>query len=171
MSPSWRDGGFHYPRNDVLADKDGYRTLVEAMTGNVLLGYANLNVPDGLWRLYNEPWPASHHRDPALTQVDDGVDVLRAHVAEAVQGGARRLHFTVRRCTAGRGGFDIEIGRLPNCRNWTLMQGGQTVARGTGGQLAASQAFDIRAVAGGIGLTCPEGEALDFELVFEPRAA
>lgn len=171
MQPSWRDGGFHYPRNDVLADKDGYRTLVEAMTGNVLLGYASLNVPDGLWRLYNEPWTASHRRDPALMRVDDGVDVLRAHVANAPEhsstDGLRRLHFTVRRCTASHGSFDVEIGRLSNCAAWTLAQGGQTVAQGTGGQLWATNAFDIRAALGGIVLTCPAGGPLDFELAFE----
>src|SRR5215831_3714909 len=30
-------------------------TVSEPMSGNALLGYARLDIPDGLWHLYNEP--------------------------------------------------------------------------------------------------------------------
>src|SRR5205823_10116466 len=53
MNPSWRDGGLYYPRNDSPTDEHGNRTGMEPLSGNVLLGYARLNVPDGLWGLYN----------------------------------------------------------------------------------------------------------------------
>lgn len=55
MRPTLIDGGLYYPRNDIAEDAAGNRTLVEPHTGNVLLGYARLNVPDRLWDLYNRP--------------------------------------------------------------------------------------------------------------------
>jgi phage tail sheath protein FI len=53
MSPTWRAGGLYYPRNDELVDDAANRTEFEPMTGNVLLGYARLNVEDGLWKFFN----------------------------------------------------------------------------------------------------------------------
>ncbi|MEC3982663.1 linalool dehydratase/isomerase domain-containing protein [Amycolatopsis sp. H20-H5] len=44
MNPAWRDGGLYYPRNDTLTDERGNRVEIEPMSGNVLLGYARLNV-------------------------------------------------------------------------------------------------------------------------------
>ncbi|MFB9265612.1 hypothetical protein ACFFWD_21075, partial [Bradyrhizobium erythrophlei] len=38
MAPTWLDGGLYYPRNDMVENADGIRTLVEPMSGNVLLG-------------------------------------------------------------------------------------------------------------------------------------
>jgi len=69
MAPTWRDGGFYFPRNDQPEDSAGHRTLVEPMTGNVLLGFAALNVPDGLHKLYAEPWDTARHGEPALVRV------------------------------------------------------------------------------------------------------
>jgi Linalool dehydratase/isomerase len=162
MAPTWLDDGFYYPRNDVTEDVEGHRTLVEPMMGNVLLGYARLNVPDGFWRLYNEPWPASHHTDPALVRVGTGVDVLRAHVDHA----SRSLRFSLRRAPMSRGGFDVEIGRLASRGAWTLSQGGQSVAQGIGASVRRSNAFDVQASECGIALTCPEAGAVDFEMTF-----
>src|SRR5215475_295851 len=78
MAPTWLDGGLYYPRNDLVENAEGVRTLVEPMSGNVLLGYARLNIPDGLWHLYNEPWKSAHFEDPAIVAVGSDVDVSRA---------------------------------------------------------------------------------------------
>ena len=78
MSPTWRDGALFYPRNDTVTDSEGNRTLMEPMTGNSLLAYARLNVSDGWWGLYNEPWDRSHFAEPLVTEVDNDVDVTRA---------------------------------------------------------------------------------------------
>lgn len=111
MCPRWRDGGLHYPRNDKPEDRFGNRTLVEPHTGNVLLGYARLNVPDGLWRLYNEPLEEQFFRRAALTQVDQGVELHRAlH-------DARGLAF--RMATVGAGEASVTLGRLP-AEGWRL---------------------------------------------------
>jgi hypothetical protein len=75
MSPTWDRGGLFYPRNDDSLDADGNRIRMDRTTGNALIGYSRLNVPDGLWKMYNEPWDESHHREPKLSRVSDTVDV------------------------------------------------------------------------------------------------
>ncbi|MFJ8819440.1 linalool dehydratase/isomerase domain-containing protein [Amycolatopsis thermoflava] len=112
FSPVWRDGGLYYPRNDTLTDEDGNRTEIEPMSGNVLLGYARLNVPDGLHGLYQNPWPDGHFTEPAIVAVDRNVDVSRAEVIDGV------LHTRVRINPAAPGGGTVTFGRLPE--RWRL---------------------------------------------------
>ena len=78
MNPTWADGGLYYPRNDTVEDRGGNRTMIEPMSGNALLGYARLNIPDGLWHFYNDPWEASHFEEPAVSRVGDDVDISLA---------------------------------------------------------------------------------------------
>jgi hypothetical protein len=78
LNPQWQDGALFYPRNDVATDAQGNPTVMEPQTGNILLGYARLNVPDGLWSLYNQPWDAAHFTEPLVTTVDDAVDITVA---------------------------------------------------------------------------------------------
>lgn len=106
MGPKRVDGGLHYPRNDTPTDADGHRTLIEPMTGNVLLGYARLNVADGLWGLYNRPWDAAHHAEPALVEVERDVEVSRAEVVDGV------LHARLRRDRTVPGGGTVTLDRL-----------------------------------------------------------
>jgi hypothetical protein len=112
MSPTWRDGGLYYPRNDTKTDADGNRIEMEPMTGNVLLGYARLNVPDGLWCLYNEPWDRARLDEPALTAVDRNVDVSQAEVIDGT------LHARLRRAPGLPGDGTVTISRLPG--RWTV---------------------------------------------------
>lgn len=147
MTPTWRDGGFYFPRNDQELNEDGRRTLVEPMAGNVLLGYARLNVTDGLSRLYNEAWPPLNERGPALEKVSAGLDVLRAFFdAES-----RQLKFTLRRYDSGNSCFDAVIGNIPLGETWTLLCGRDEVAWGIGTSV-------------GVVVTCPSGPASDFTL-------
>jgi hypothetical protein len=139
MSPTWRDGGLYYPRNDVPTCADGHRTEIEPMSGNVLLGYARLNVADGLWGLYNRPWDATHHREPALVEVDRDVEVSRAEVVDGV------LHARLRRDRTLRGAGTVTLGRLP---------GGVRIRLG-GSEIAG------RADGGRVVLDVPDGPAVD----------
>jgi hypothetical protein len=66
FKPPWRDGGLQYPRNDTPTDAAGHRTAIEPMSGNVVLGYARLNVADGLRDIYQRPWAPEHHTAPRL---------------------------------------------------------------------------------------------------------
>lgn len=169
MNPTWRNGGCYFPRNDTMEDGHGNRTLVEPMTGNVLLGYASLNVPDGLWRLYNEPWGPDHHTNPALVRVDDEVDVPQAHFDAA----SRELRFKLKPCDGGRGlSRKVVIGRLSNHGSWVLTCSGSTVARGVEGRVDwSSGGLEVQATEDGVELSSPPGSS-SFVMQFEnpPRA-
>ncbi|MBP2334889.1 hypothetical protein JOF41_001067 [Saccharothrix coeruleofusca] len=114
MNPSRRDGGLYYPRNDALTDERGNRTEIEPMSGNVLLGYARLNVQDGLWTLFNEPWDRDRFRQPALTAVDRDVDVSRA---EFVDGS---LRVRLRRVAGVPGDGTVAVSRVRGNGRWTV---------------------------------------------------
>lgn len=123
MNPTWRDGGLYYPRHDTTYDTDGQFVEMEPLSGNVLLGYARLNVPDGIWGLFNRPFERAHFDEPALTAVDRDVDVTQA---EAVDGELR-----TRLCRAREvpGEGTVTIGRVVGRGRWTVAVDGQVVAR------------------------------------------
>jgi hypothetical protein len=142
MGPTRRDGALWYPRNDTPTDDDGHRTEIEPMTGNVLLGYARLDVADGLHELYQHPWGPEHFAEPALTEVGRDVEVSRAEVVDGV------LHARLRRRGLSRGGDDgsVLLGRVPDGARLRL--DGQEVA-----------------LPEGLRLDVPAGSAHDLELV------
>ncbi len=152
MRPTLIDGGLHYPRNDVAEDAAGNRTLVEPHTGNVLLGYARLNVPDGLWRLFNRPLEAEHFARPALVEVGDGVAVHRAvHVGDA-------LEFDVQLSWSGSRG--ITIGRLPPDAAWRLTCDGEEVVSSS----SADGTWGASMEGSHMSFSCPEGAKRSFVL-------
>jgi hypothetical protein len=116
MAPTWRDGGLYYPRNDAETNADGNRTIVEPLTGNVLLGYARLNVPDGLRRLYNEPWDRAHFDEPAITAVARDVEVSEAFFDRS----RRTLTFTVRRSDDRAGDGVVGLRDAPGTAAWSV---------------------------------------------------
>ena len=165
MAPAWRDGGFYFPRNDDPHDADGHRTLMEPMCGNVLMGYASLNVPDGLWMLYNVPINAEERHQPALTEVGEGVDVLQARFDASAQ----QLHLTLRRCAASRRGFDIVVSRIADRGRWTLSLNGHLVAEGVAAVVGKTTLPSLQARAKDLQLDCANlTEAAQFVLAFHP---
>jgi len=154
MRPRWRQGGYHYPRHDEPVDAEGNRTLVEAMTGNVLLGFADLNVSDGLHTLYQTPWSSDHHSEPALTRVDDGLDVLQARFNPS----ARRLVFALRRAKDTEAGASVVISHLPEGLTWSLSADNQVIAIGRGSELESSATDVLHATPLGLQLSCESGE-------------
>jgi hypothetical protein len=139
MNPTWRDSGLYYPRNDTPVDAEGHRTEIEPMTGNVLLGYARLNVPDGIWGLYNQPWGPDHHTEPALVEVERDVEVSRAEVIDGV------LHARLRRDRTLPGTGTVTLARLPDGAR-LLLDGAEVTGRAEGDQVV---------------LDVPEGPAVD----------
>ena len=164
MDPTWRNGGFYFPRNDKVEDAQGNRTLVEPMTGNVLLGYASLNVPNGLWKLYNEPWEPKHHTNPALVHVDEGIDVLQARFDADL----RQLRFTLRPCVEGHDlGSKVLIGRLSSHGSWVLRCDDSVVARGVEGRVnQSSGALEVQATKEGVEISSPPRSS-SFVMQFE----
>ncbi len=130
LGRTWRDGGLLYPRNDRRLNEDGDSILMDPVTGNVTLGYARLNIPNGLWRMYNEPLAPGQHADPALTRVARDVDVSQAvfdhDAGELTFTVARRADIAASHDDNGSAGT-VEIGRLAGRGPWSLMSDGQTV--------------------------------------------
>ena len=130
MNPTYRNGGLYYPRNDDEFDSEGNFIQVDPQVGNVLLGYARLNIADGLWKLFNEPWGHEHFQEPALTVVDADVDVRSAEVVDGV------LTARIQRRTEGTtGSGTVTIGRALGCGDWKLQIDGVDVAQIRGAQL------------------------------------
>lgn len=125
MVPSWSDGGLYYPRHDELTDASGNHTLMDPLTGNILLGYARLNVPDGLWSLYHRPLPPDQHRRPALTTVDRDVDVRTAHFDTDTSS----LHFSLRSNRFAKSQPYVAVGRLQDAAGWVLERDGHILGR------------------------------------------
>lgn len=147
MKPTWMNGGLYYPRNDRPADDHGNRTMMEPVTGNILLGYARLNVPDGMWKLYNEPWGAAHYAEPALVEVDPGIDVSLAYYDRDTA----ELHFAL------QGTGEVVIGNL-NSTHVTVREGDTVIGRGLCDGEFRSEQQGIRPVPGGLALNCADGK-------------
>jgi hypothetical protein len=154
MQPQWADNGLYYPRNDQVQDAFGNRTLVEPHTGNVLLAYARLNVPDGLWRLYNEPLDDRFHSWPALVEVGRAIELHTATNSD------HALQF---RMSARTGeGASVTLGRLP-ARRWMLTCDGAEIATWSNGVLTARDGV-AALVEGGIGLRPSDDAIHDYRL-------
>jgi hypothetical protein len=171
MNPTWRDGGLYYPRNDTEHDESGNRTEVEPFTGNVLLGYARLNVSDGMWKLYNEPWRPGHFTEPALTVVADDIAVSQARFTPS----AATLAFRVQRHDGRRGDGSIILGNVANREWWSLRENDVVVATGQAGgsvplqpQSGGDHGIEIERVPDGIKMRIPAGAPRSFELKVSP---
>ena len=66
LSPTWKNGGLFYPRNDDLSST-GYST---ALIGNALIAGARLCPRDGFRQLYDNPWTDAELSAPELCEVD-----------------------------------------------------------------------------------------------------
>jgi hypothetical protein len=160
MNPTWRDGGLYYPRNDQPDDAFGNRTLMEPHTGNVLLGYARLNVPDGLWRLFNEPLDVGFFKNPALIRVAENIDVQRAVFIDDT------LHFRLASREDDTNGGGVTVGRLASRGSWLLVCDGHEIAQGNGSKVTTSSYAGTVPEVDGVSVQCPSSSVHDFEMRF-----
>ncbi|KAG9570109.1 hypothetical protein KCU61_g8314, partial [Aureobasidium melanogenum] len=56
LNPTWEKGGLYYPRNDEAMDKNLKWTHMDPFSGNAAIGYARLNVEDGMKKIWDHPW-------------------------------------------------------------------------------------------------------------------
>ena len=66
LAPTWEDGCLYYPRND----EGGSEHYLTCLSGNALIAWARLNVPDGIWTLYNRPWTQQVLDEPQPVEID-----------------------------------------------------------------------------------------------------
>jgi hypothetical protein len=124
---TWSDGGLHYRRHDESFDGEGRFSAMDPHTGNALLGYARLNVPGGLEKLYAEPWDEEHFREPALTNISDNADVLRARYERDAQS----LVLTLSPRADRDGKLRLELGNVWERGSWSLAVDGEHVMSGS----------------------------------------
>lgn len=161
MSPCWRDGGLYYPRNDVATDAEGNASMIEPMSGNVLLGYARLNVPDGLWAFYNAPWSSDRFGEPALITVSDDLDVSRAWFDAS----ANRLEFSLSGTDAAAEGL-VVLGNLRARGSWSLCLDGAEISSGRADIPANQDNEAVRRVEDGLALRHAGVRRGDYVLTF-----
>ena len=133
------------------------------MSGNVLLGYARLNIPDGLWHLYNEPWEPTHFEEPAIVAVGSDVDISRAIFDSA----RNTLNFAIERRRDVRGNGTVRIAKALARGPWSLACDGAEMARGSGNSLQIAGSLRIGVDGSDVLLYCPEGFAHLCAMTFE----
>jgi hypothetical protein len=162
MSPKWRDGGFYYPRNDTIEDAQGNRTAIEPMSGNVLLGYARLNIPDGLHGLYNSVWDKARFAEPCLSFVSDDIDVSRAVFDRS----AHALQFRLQRNPAAAGDGTVKLSNMGARGDWILRSDGDDLARCAEGNWVIANDVLLARAGDDLLLHCPEGLPREFTATF-----
>jgi hypothetical protein len=165
MAPVWREGGLYYPRNDRIEDANGNRTLIEPMSGNVLLGYARLNIPDGLWRLYNEPWSKAHFEEPAITEVSSDIDIWRAVFDPKVN----KLEMIVERRDDIAGDGSIRLSRALSRGRWSMICEDIEIAHGAAGDVVVTGPLNVSIEKNYLVIRFPRGFSHSCAVAFAAR--
>jgi hypothetical protein len=155
-------GGFYYPRNDTIEDQHGNRTVIEPMSGNVLLGYARLNIPDGLHGLYSSPWDKARFAEPCLSFVSDDIDVSRA----VFDSSAHALQFRLQRNPAAAGDGTVKLSNMGARGDWILRGDGDELARLADGKLVIANDMLLARAGDDLLLHCPQGLPHEFNATF-----
>jgi hypothetical protein len=130
LNPTWTNGAYFFPRNDELRNEEGLPVLVTPLAGNALLALARINVPNGLYTIFNEPFDREHFKEPFIDRVDYPNVLVRQAVYEA-----EKCALIVR-LTPGdrRGRTTFRVNRLDARKDWEILTNGNTVGclrRGT----------------------------------------
>jgi hypothetical protein len=142
LQPSWDKGGRYYPRQDEAVDSAGYPIAMDPHTGNALLGYARLNVPHGLRKLYDDPWDDAHFSSPALVDMTPALDVRRAWFERDQP----RLTLTLGPLHDQSTLAALTIGNHWGRGDWTLNIDGTPIASGNEREVARCKGIDLKRV-------------------------
>ena len=129
FEPTWLDGGYYYPSTlyyqyDFSRDWKGNIGNVGPLTGNVLVGFAQINPKDGLWQLYNRPWDDTHFSQPYITNVE----YLEASVTQAVYDGKKdALIVTLAPGPVASESTSFTIRQLDPEKTYTLIKDGKSL--------------------------------------------
>lgn len=129
FEPTWLDGGYYYPSTlyyqyDFSRDWKGNIGNVGPLTGNVLVGFAQINPKDGLWQLYNRPWDDTHFSQPYITNVE----YLEASVTQAVYDGKKdALIVTLAPGPVASESTSFTVRQLDPEKTYTLIKDGKSL--------------------------------------------
>jgi hypothetical protein len=123
LNPTWNNGAYFFPRNDDLLNEQGLPVLVTPLAGNALLALARINIPNGLYTTFNEPFDEAHFNEPYI----DKVDYPNVLVRKALYDSERSV--LIVRLTPGdeRGKTTFRVNRLDARRDWEVLANGSTV--------------------------------------------
>lgn len=125
----WERGAYYYRRHDELFDNAGRFSCMDPHTGNALLGYARLNVPSGLKKIYDGALRAEHFSEPALDDLPDDWDVTLAHYNARTRSLALALAPAMVTTEASRL-VKLTIKNVCALGNWNLYANAECVAEG-----------------------------------------
>jgi hypothetical protein len=162
LNPVWQDGAYFYQRRDGWFDQGGRFIAMDPHTGNALLAYARLNVPDGLRKLYGKPWDDGHFREPALVDMPDDVDVCGARY----DADSTTLWLNLRMSGSTAGAANIGIGNVWDRGDWSLQLDGETVGYGTGTAPRGGTGIAMRRAEDTLLIECPLSPAADLRLTW-----
>jgi len=125
LNPTWDRGAYFFPRNDSLRSQEGLPVLLTPMAGNALRGLARINISNGLYTTFNEPFGDEHFKEPFIDRVDYPSVLVRQAVYDAEK---RTL---VVRLTPGDGGgrTTFRVNRLDAGRDWEILVNSNTIGR------------------------------------------
>jgi len=162
LNPIWQNGAYFYQRRDEWFDQQGQLSAMDPHTGNALLAYARLNVPDGLHKLYDKPWDEGHFHEPALVDMPDDLDVYAARYD--ADGGSLWLNLHANENAASVA--SISIGNVWDRSDWTVELDGESVGHGTAGEPSTGNSIAMRREGGTLRIECPISRAVDLRLTW-----
>jgi hypothetical protein len=162
LNPVWQDRAYFYPRRDGWFDEHGRLSAMDPHTGNALLAYARLNVPDGLRKLYDKPWDESHFREPALVDMPDELDVRGAQYD--VDGASLLLNLRAGETCARS--VKIGIANVWNRGEWTLHIDDEQVGRGTSATPGGGNAVALYRDGDTLMIECPLSRDADLRMTW-----
>jgi hypothetical protein len=128
LTPVSDNGSYYYRRRDGWLDDEGKLHAMDPHTGNVLLGYAHLNVPGGLSKLYADGLDPDWHKYPALVEMTPGLDIRTAYYDRGDGG----LNLVFRPGRIAKREADLTISNVWDRRPWRLLIDSQDLAAGDG---------------------------------------
>jgi hypothetical protein len=123
LNPTWDHGAYFFPRNDNLRNEEGLPVLVTPLAGNALLALARINIPNGLYTTFNEPFDQAHFQEPYVDRVDYPNVLVRKALYD------RKKSTLVLGLTPGdrQGKTTFHVNRLDAGKDWEILANGETV--------------------------------------------
>lgn len=165
LTPTWEDGAYYYRRRDEPM-LDGRPAAMDPHTGNCLLGYARLNVPGGLRKLYAGPLGADWFSRPAIVDISGRPDIRAArHDPDTDE-----LRVVLRPGRGGREQVGLAVSNVwGKGRSWRLAADGETVARGDGdGVTDAGGRISVQREASNLAISLPLDGEVELRLAMQP---